>query len=320
MAFTKTPSTSKHWLKSSSQSPSSSSSSQNLIITKQFTYNNNKFLHTNKRKSLILLFFFFIFFILLCLLFLSSNSDDPPTITAKPLQTAAVWPFNALDNEFRAQENIRIGLINITNEQIDYTLDLLGLSEDSKRKTETVPIHFDALEADLEWKSLFPEWIDEDEKFKSPKCPNIPMPKTELYSDLDVVVLRIPCRRGIRRDAYRLQANLAAARVAVASGWVEEDVHRTVYVAFVGACGPMREIFRCDDLVYAINDDDDDRTVEKVRVYKPEMKRLKQKVLMPFGSCQLAPVYARTGWFLLRSFLEIFFLNKINSILICLLL
>lgn len=115
------------------------------------------------------------------------------------------------------------------------------------------------------------------------------MPKTELYSDLDVVVLRIPCKRNIYRDAFRLQANLAAARVAVASSWVEDDVHRTVYVVFIGSCGAMREIFRCDDLVV------DDRTVEGVWVYKPEMKRLKQKILMPFGSCQLAPVYARTG-------------------------
>lgn len=98
------------------------------------------------------------------------------------------------------------------------------------------------------------------------------------------------------RDVFRLQANLAAARVAVASGWVEEDIYRTVYVVFLGECGAMREIFRCDDLVIK-----DDRTVENVWVYKPEIKRLKQKILLPFGSCQLAPVYARTGSFFLFS-------------------
>ncbi|XP_038877031.1 putative UDP-glucuronate:xylan alpha-glucuronosyltransferase 5 [Benincasa hispida] len=288
MAFTKTPSsTSKQWFfKFPSQSPSSSSSSsQNLFITSK---------QSSKRKSSSILMIIFLSFILLCFFLsftlLSSNTTKPLTIAA-------------LDNEFPDQEKIKIGLINISTDdedEIHHTLQLLGLIEESNRSgIETVTIDFHRIENDdLEWKSLFPEWIDEDEKYNSPKCPDIPMPKTEVYSDLNVVVLKIPCKRGIFRDVFRLQANLAAARVAVASGWVEEEVYRTVYVVFLGKCGAMREIFRCDDLVVK-----DDRTVEGVWVYKPEMKRLKQKIFMPFGSCQLAPVYARTGREVWRKFM-----------------
>ncbi|XP_022999266.1 putative UDP-glucuronate:xylan alpha-glucuronosyltransferase 5 [Cucurbita maxima] len=290
MAFAKAPSTSKQWIIKPSQSPSSS---QNLFVsTKQFSYSNRR-----KSSSILIFFFFFLLCLLLSLILLSSNSNNPPIIAATTTnnrpQSAAV------EKEFRGQEKIKIGLINISDndEGIDDVFDLLGLAEESKQRIETVLIHFDRVGNDVEWTSLFPEWIDEDEKFKSPKCPDIPMPKTELYTDLNLVIVRIPCKKGIFRDAFRLQANLAAAKVALASGWVEEDLLQTVYVAFVGACGPMREIFRCDDLV------NPDHTVEGVSVYKPELRRLKQKILMPFGSCQLAPVYARTGREVWRNFL-----------------
>jgi hypothetical protein len=114
------------------------------------------------------------------------------------------------------------------------------------------------------------------------------------YGDLDVIIARVPCggagekeKEGIR-DVFRLQVNLVVANLVVGSGWVTPDVHRTVYVVFVGSCGPMVEIFRCDDLVMHQGD---------YWVYKPELRRLKQKVLMPFGTCQLAPSYAETGKF-----------------------
>ena len=115
----------------------------------------------------------------------------------------------------------------------------------------------------------------------------------EDYEDLDVVIARVPYDRvkeykGIR-DVFRLQVNLVVANLVVRNGWISNpDVNRTVYTVFIGSREPMVEIFRCDDLVMHQGDH---------WVYKPELRRLKQKVLMPFGSCQLAPSYAQTGEF-----------------------
>ena len=115
----------------------------------------------------------------------------------------------------------------------------------------------------------------------------------EDYKDLDVVIARVPCdkvkeNKGIR-DVFRLQVNLVVPNLWVRNGWISSpDVNRIVYTVFIGSCEPMLEIFRCDDLVMHQGDH---------WVYKPELRRLKQKVLMPFGSCQLAPSYAQTGKF-----------------------
>lgn len=76
------------------------------------------------------------------------------------------------------------------------------------------------------------------------------------------------------------------ANLAVESGRVKPGSDRTVYVVFVGSCGPMIEIFRCDDMVMHVED---------YWVYKPELRRLKHKVIMPVGSCQISPGYAETG-------------------------
>ena len=144
---------------------------------------------------------------------------------------------------------------------------------------------------DLTWRDFFPEY-DEDEKWALPKCPEIPLPRKEDYKDLDVVIARTPCdkvkeNKGIR-DVFRLQVNLVVATLVVRNGWISPDVNQTVYAVFIGSCAPMVKIFRCDDRVMHQGDH---------WVYKPELRRLKQKVLMPFGSCQLAPSYAQTGKF-----------------------
>ncbi|KDO38831.1 hypothetical protein CISIN_1g0374632mg, partial [Citrus sinensis] len=99
---------------------------------------------------------------------------------------------------------------------------------------ETVHVRFDHVGEDKKWEDFFPEWIDEDHKWGPPTCPDIPMP-TQDYRYLDVIVARVPCR--------------GDGDAAVESGWVKPDVDRAVYVVFVGSCGAMVEMFRCDDLV-----------------------------------------------------------------------
>ncbi|KAI3810654.1 hypothetical protein L1987_20276 [Smallanthus sonchifolius] len=99
------------------------------------------------------------------------------------------------------------------------------------------------------------------------------MPRS--YEKVDVVVARVP--DGVR-DVFRLQVNLVVANVLVNSGW-EEGGDGEVYVVFIGRSGPMWEIFRCDDIIFEESD---------YKIYKPDLKRVKQKVNMPVGSCMIA--------------------------------
>lgn len=61
---------------------------------------------------------------------------------------------------------------------------------------ETVHIHFNRVSEDKTLNDFFPEWIDEDEKWHTPSCPEISMPRLEEYRDLDMIVARVPCGGG----------------------------------------------------------------------------------------------------------------------------
>nr|KYP71235.1 Glycogenin-1 [Cajanus cajan] len=135
---------------------------------------------------------------------------------------------------------------------------------------ETVSIEFEHVDENLKWEEIFPEWIDENGEWGPAKCPHVPVAGLGSHVDLNVVVARVPC--GVR-DVFGLQVNLVVANLAVKSE------HRNVYVVFVGSCGPMVEIFRCDDLLMH---------GEQYWLYKPDLRRLKHKTLMPLGSCQIA--------------------------------
>ncbi|XP_038704749.1 putative UDP-glucuronate:xylan alpha-glucuronosyltransferase 5 [Tripterygium wilfordii] len=172
-------------------------------------------------------------------------------------------------------QKIKVGMVNMDTR----TIFEAKHSVKQNGAVEIVPVRF-ARVATKKWEDFFPEWIDE-EKWSPPSCPEIPLPSRmeEEYGDLDVIVVQVPCgarRRVGSRDVFRLQVNLVVANLAVAGG-----VDRTVYIVFVGSCGPMIEIFRCDDLLTHVGD---------FWVYKPDLRRLRQKVLMPVGSCKIAPL------------------------------
>ncbi|XVF31323.1 hypothetical protein REPUB_Repub16aG0135800 [Reevesia pubescens] len=188
--------------------------------------------------------------------------------------------FDLIQEEINGTKKIKVGLVNFNDEE-ESAYKMHGSI------ASTVHVHFNHVSKSIKWKDFFPEWIDEDKKSG---CPEIPMPRLEDYRDLDVVVARVPCegctgKAGLR-DVFRLQVNLVVANLLVRSGWVMADVKRAVYAVFVGVCGPMPEIFRCEDLL---------RNVGDHWVYKPELRRLKQKVLMPLGSCQIAHPFGKTG-------------------------
>ncbi|KAL0344858.1 UNVERIFIED_CONTAM: putative UDP-glucuronate:xylan alpha-glucuronosyltransferase 4 [Sesamum radiatum] len=172
-------------------------------------------------------------------------------------------------------ENINIGFVN---------MDETTITDEVHTRGKMVKVRFNPVDEGIEWSDLFPEWIDEN----SPSnCPELPMPKFEDYGKLDVVVARVPCTgdSGLR-NVFRLQVNLVVANFLVRSGRVENGVSRPVFAVFIGSCGPMWEIFRCDDLLWHGGNS---------WVYKPELRRIKQKVFMPVGSCQLAPPFAQSG-------------------------
>ncbi|KAL9450509.1 hypothetical protein AB3S75_012276 [Citrus x aurantiifolia] len=198
-------------------------------------------------------------------------------------------------------QNIKVGLVNINDDNDDYNSVRGGMH------VETVHVRFDHVGEDKKWEDFFPEWIDEDHKWAPPACPEIPMPAKD-YRYLDVIVARVPCRGdgdagGGMRDVFRMQVNLVVANLAVESGWLKPDVDRPVYVVFAGSCGAMVEMFRCDDLVEHAGD---------YWVYKPDLRRLKHKVLMPVGSCQIAPAFAQTGKEIWRYFMSQARLAKLN--------
>lgn len=172
-------------------------------------------------------------------------------------------------------DTINIGLVNMDNDT--------SMVDGIHTKGEIVKVDFSMLKKSMQWSDFFPEWIDES----SPtKCPELPMPEFEKYKQLDVVVARVPCNEceeSGMRDVFRLHVNLVVANLLVR---MESGVNRPVFALFIGSCGPMWEIFRCDDLVLHVGDS---------WLYKPQLRKLKQKVLMPVGSCQLSPPFAQSG-------------------------
>ncbi|KAJ9180226.1 hypothetical protein P3X46_008498 [Hevea brasiliensis] len=221
-----------------------------------------------------------LFFLSLALTFLALLSVKPKPHYSTSLQPNPSHGWFDIVAEMVDTQKIRIGLVNVDDDIKSVTYGL----------AETVSVDFEPVSKEKKWEDFFPEWIDEHHKWGRPRCPEIPMPRLEDYLGLDVIVARVPCGEGKTekegiRNVWRLQVNLVVANLVVANGWVQKaaETERTVYVVFMGSCGPMQEIFRCDDLLTRIGD---------YWVYKPELRKLKQKMLMPVGSCQIAPPYA----------------------------
>ncbi|CAA0822543.1 Putative UDP-glucuronate\\x3axylan alpha-glucuronosyltransferase 4 [Striga hermonthica] len=181
--------------------------------------------------------------------------------------------LNFAMREFGEERTINVGFVNT--------------DEIRAEGVKTGTVDFDMVGADdIKWSELFPSWIDES----SPSgCPRIPMPEFRDYRELDVVVARVPSEEsGDLRSVFRLQVNLVVANLLVRSGRKDGPV----FAVFIGSGGPMWEIFRCDDLLW---------NVGETWVYKPDLERIKQKVVMPVGSCQISPPFSQSGEEQLRS-------------------
>lgn len=197
---------------------------------------------------------------------ISQREEDKAVLADNPLHQLPLHEYVPINGT-----KIHIGLVNVDDE------------EEIRRWEKAGRVHrvvFDHVAVDVTWERLFPEWIDEDERHEKPECPAIPMPKFEDYPELDVVVVRAPCGiasplgRG-ERDVFRLQVHLVAAKLAARR--LAETAAATV--VFIGPCPAMLEIFRCEDVVV---------NREGLTVYRPDLRRLRQKIRLPVGSCKLA--------------------------------
>ncbi|PWA57428.1 plant glycogenin-like starch initiation protein 5 [Artemisia annua] len=198
--------------------------------------------------------------------------DEPP-ITSTTLRLATIEPppwYGKLQYMLKIRSaKLKIGLVNVEADHAQVN----GLADVTK-------INFEKVGGDKKWEDFFPEWVDENGKWGPMKCPEIPMP--ESYEKVDVVVAQVP--NGVR-DVFRLQVNLVVANVLVNSGWENGD-DREMYVVFIGKSGPMWEIFRCDDIIWEEGD---------YKIYKPDLRRLQQKVNMPVGSCMIHSPSLQSG-------------------------
>ncbi|KAE8683624.1 UDP-glucuronate:xylan alpha-glucuronosyltransferase 2 [Hibiscus syriacus] len=171
---------------------------------------------------------------------------------------------------------LKIGMANF--EDVDFS--------EWKKHGETIPIDFERVSELFKWQDLFPEWIDEEEEGEVPKCPELPMPDFDKYPNLDLTVVKLPCKYpidGWSREVFRLQVHLIAANLATKKG--KRGWNWKTKVVFLSKCRPMLEMFRCNDLV---------KQEGEWWYYEPEVAKLEQKVSFPVGSCKLAlPLWGR---------------------------
>ncbi|KAM3290572.1 putative UDP-glucuronate:xylan alpha-glucuronosyltransferase 5 [Capsicum chacoense] len=242
----------------------------------------------------------FLFYLTLTCKLRPKNRDVPISNLEKPTFIQSIMPmehvitsrpqwFQLLHDEMKDHKTLKIGLVNLDNASF---FDYAGLR--GAENMEMIDVKFPKVSDKIKWKDLFPEWIDEDEVSAKPTCPEIPMPVFEEYEELDVLVAKVPCKHvGVdgSRDVFKLQVNLVVANLLVRSGgW---NKNRPAYAVFIGDCEPMWEIFRCEDMLLQ---------EENLRVYKPELEKLKEKIRMPVGSCQLARLFSKQGQEIRKSY------------------
>lgn len=228
--------------------------------------------------------------------------------------------YKFLSDQEQFQKNkgpVKIGLVNVGNSFSREEGEIL--QEVNKDLMTQVKVYYQPVPDHVRWENLFPEWIKEPESASVPvsdlgenKCPDIPMPRIRDYQGLNAVVARVPCKdgesvgltsRGKRgyKDLYRLQVNLIVANLVVKSSRITSSFdgieEGEVYAVFFGSCGPMVELFRCEDLLWHEGN---------ISIYKPNLRKLAHRVLMPVGTCQISPPLAEPGNLLLLLLLILF--------------
>nr|GEW84153.1 UDP-glucuronate:xylan alpha-glucuronosyltransferase 2 isoform X1 [Tanacetum cinerariifolium] len=130
------------------------------------------------------------------------------------------------------KRGMKIGMVN---------MDEAGFSEWSAYG-ETIPISFDKVSENLKWIDLF---IGSNGNASYQSCHKIPMPDFSKYVNMDMVVVKVPCKpltEEWQRDVFRLQLHLVASNMVVKRG------KRGAKVVVESKCRPMVEIFRINNV------------------------------------------------------------------------
>ncbi|KQJ99881.1 putative UDP-glucuronate:xylan alpha-glucuronosyltransferase 3 isoform X1 [Brachypodium distachyon] len=177
---------------------------------------------------------------------------------------------------------LRVGLLNFDGDEVEQWRTVLPESAAASA------VHLERVGSNVTWEHLYPEWIDEEELYAAPTCPDLPEPQPAAEGaqyGYDIVAVKLPCSgaSGWSKHVPRLHLQLAAARLA--SGRGSSAAH--VVVVSPSRCFPAPNLFRCKD--EAMHDGD-------VWLYRPDMAELRHKLALPVGSCKLAmPLKALLG-------------------------
>ncbi|CAL1362895.1 unnamed protein product [Linum trigynum] len=198
--------------------------------------------------------------------------EEDAAVDSRYISTAEVdWDHisNIFDKLNDTNQYQGIGLLNFNTSEVKTWKHFLP-------DVDHVVLHLDHVDKDLTWESLYPEWIDEEEDFKVPTCPNIPKIKFPGKPRLDIVAVKLPCNKsgGWSRDVASLHLQLAAASLA-ASG----KSYHPVRVILVTDCLPVPNLFTCKDLSLREGN---------AWLYEPNPHLLRQKTQLPVGSCELS--------------------------------
>ena len=80
---------------------------------------------------------------------------------------------------------LKVGLLNMEAVDLQRWQSLAG--------EMPISVPFERVSEEVEWSDLYPEWIDEEERYGTPECRSIPLPKLSPEVKLDVVIARAPC-------------------------------------------------------------------------------------------------------------------------------
>lgn len=141
---------------------------------------------------------------------------------------------------------------------------------------EHISLHLNTVAKNITWEDLYPEWIDEEEEYKVPVCPKLPNIQPPRTPRIDFIAVKLPCvkTRDWSRDVVRFHLQLAVARLAAKS-----KGNHPVRVLLVTDCFPIPNLFSCKELVVNRG---------SVWLYEPDLNKMREKVQLPVGSCELS--------------------------------
>ncbi|XP_024392627.1 uncharacterized protein [Physcomitrium patens] len=169
-----------------------------------------------------------------------------------------------------ASGTLRSGLLNVEAIDLQHWQFLAGESP--------IVVPLERVNEGMDWTEFYPEWIDEEEKYGTPKCPAVPMPKVSSEVKLDMVIARASCSvssslHEVWKQPASLQVLLGAASLAVNAG------NGNVYVLILSECRPLVNLFSCGELL---------EHRDQGWLYQVNIEQLRKRISMPVGSCQLS--------------------------------